>query len=226
MNPDVPVAIVGGGPCGLMTALLLARAGVRCTVFEKRPGISRHPKAMGISRRTAEIYRQLGLLEAMKIGSLPDQGSFLAIWSKSLVGEELGRIPFPWTSDKLSPCSALHCPQTWTEKVLLEAVEGEPLANIRFNCGERFVLLAGADCGSKPSSTTEVSVYRNGKEFSGEGFEELYGIAANGAVLVRPDGYVGARWRKLDQSFPEHFELAIASILRSYFQARGVPEGR
>ncbi len=134
MNSDVPVAIVGGGPCGLMSALLLARAGIRCTVFEKRSGISIHPKAMGISRRTCEIYRQLGLLDSIRRGSLPVEERFLAIWAKSLVGEELGRVPFAEVSDRFSPCSALHCPQTWTERVLFDALMGEPLADIRFDC--------------------------------------------------------------------------------------------
>ena len=72
MSTDKSVAIVGGGPCGLMTALLLARAGVRCIVFEKKPGISTHPKAMGISRRTAEIFRYLGLFENLANGSLAE----------------------------------------------------------------------------------------------------------------------------------------------------------
>jgi putative polyketide hydroxylase len=134
MNSDVSVAIVGGGPCGLLTALLLARTGVRCTVFEKRSGISTHPKAMGFSRRTCEIFRQLGLLEEIRIGSMPADYRFLSIWAKSLVGEELGRVPFVQVSDEFSPCSRLHCPQTWTEKVLLDAVRKEPLAEIRFNC--------------------------------------------------------------------------------------------
>ena len=60
----VSVAIVGGGPCGLFLALLLERRGVRCQVFEKKSDLS-HPKAMGISRRTAEIFRQTGLLDAL-----------------------------------------------------------------------------------------------------------------------------------------------------------------
>jgi len=63
MKIDIPVAVVGGGPCGMMTALLLARAGVPSAVFEKKPGISAHPKAMGLSRRTAEILHQNGLME-------------------------------------------------------------------------------------------------------------------------------------------------------------------
>src|SRR6478672_9239981 len=132
MSSEESVAIVGGGPCGLMTALLLARAGIRCVVFEKKPGISTHPKAMGISRRTAEIFRHLGLLENLASGSLAEGTPYLAIWSKSLVGEELGRVPVTQDHDEFSPCSKLHCPQTWTERVLLEALAAEPLAEIRF----------------------------------------------------------------------------------------------
>jgi len=62
------VVVVGGGPCGLMSALLLGRLGVRTLLLEKHPGISRHPKAMGVTRRTGEISRQLGLLEKMLAG--------------------------------------------------------------------------------------------------------------------------------------------------------------
>ncbi|HEY5814318.1 MAG TPA: FAD-dependent monooxygenase, partial [Terrimicrobiaceae bacterium] len=68
MEIDVPVAIVGGGPCGLMTALLLGQAGVESTIFERKPSTSAHPKAMGLSRRTAEILRQNGLIDRMMGG--------------------------------------------------------------------------------------------------------------------------------------------------------------
>jgi len=134
MSSDPAVGIVGGGPCGLMTALLLARAGVRCVVFEKKPGISTHPKAMGVSRRTSEIYRQLGLIDRITEGSLSRGDRSLAIWSRTLVGEELGRVPYTEEFSELTPCTGLHCPQTWTEKVLFDAVTAESDAEVRFNC--------------------------------------------------------------------------------------------
>jgi putative polyketide hydroxylase len=134
MEIDVPVAIVGGGPCGLMTAVLLAHAGVESTVFERKPGTSAHPKAMGLSRRTAEILRQHGLIDRIMGGSLTIEGRSLGIWAKSLVGEEYGRVPFAAMHSEFTPCKPLHCPQTWTEKVLLEALKQEPVANVRFSC--------------------------------------------------------------------------------------------
>jgi|SRR5215469_5617655 len=134
MSLDPTVGIVGGGPCGLMTALLLARGGVKCVVFEKRPGTSTHPKAMGVSRRTSEIYRQLGLIDRITEGSLSRGDRSLAIWSRTLVGEELGRVPYTQEFSEFTPCTGLHCPQTWTEKVLFDAVAAESNAEVKFNC--------------------------------------------------------------------------------------------
>jgi putative polyketide hydroxylase len=135
MNIDFPVAIVGGGPCGMMTALLLARAGVSSAVFERKPGTSVHPKAMGLSRRTAEILRVNGLLERILGGSMVIEGKWLGIWARSLGGEEFGRVPLTAQHSELTPCQPIHCPQTWTEKVLLEALkqEPEPVVSVRFN---------------------------------------------------------------------------------------------
>ncbi len=83
MTPDYEVAVIGGGPCGLLTALLLARRGIRCAVFERKVELLEHPRAMGISRRTAEILQQLGLREAMQADDLDTDGH----------ARNLGRVP-------------------------------------------------------------------------------------------------------------------------------------
>jgi hypothetical protein len=60
---------------------------------------------------------QLDLFDAIRNRSLAGDGRFRFIWARSLVGEELGRVPYADVVDELTPCSSLHCPQTWTEKV-------------------------------------------------------------------------------------------------------------
>lgn len=175
----VPVAISGGGPCGLMMALLLARAGVPSVVFEKKSGLSTHPKAMGVSRRTAEIYRQIGLLDRIVEGSLSVTSPWLGFWAKSLVGEELGRVPLVEHNSPLTPCQSLHCPQTWTEQALYEAVQKQSLAEVRFD--------------------TEVVSVREGDEAvhlilsSGEEVAASWLVAADGAgSLIRHQLGIGA----------------------------------
>ncbi|MBV1935704.1 FAD-dependent monooxygenase [Streptomyces sp. BV286] len=59
--PDAPVLIIGGSLTGLSTALFLAHHGVPCTLVERHPGTSIHPRAVGYYPRTGELLRQAGV---------------------------------------------------------------------------------------------------------------------------------------------------------------------
>ncbi|WP_242241899.1 FAD-dependent oxidoreductase [Bacillus cereus group sp. BfR-BA-01309] len=63
---DVPVLIVGGGLTGLASALFLAKHSVDYLLIERHPSTAIHPKAGGITFRTMELFRELGLEQRIR----------------------------------------------------------------------------------------------------------------------------------------------------------------
>ncbi|MGI5171065.1 FAD-dependent monooxygenase [Spirillospora sp. CA-253888] len=63
---ETRVLVVGGSLVGLSTAVFLAHHGVRCTLVERHPGTSIHPRAVGYYPRTVELLRQVGLEDAAR----------------------------------------------------------------------------------------------------------------------------------------------------------------
>lgn len=68
----IPVAIVGGGPVGLvLLALFLDRYSVRSVLFNSEEGQRAHPKGSSQNARTLEHFRRLGISEAVRRLGLP-----------------------------------------------------------------------------------------------------------------------------------------------------------
>jgi putative polyketide hydroxylase len=88
---EVPVLIVGGGPVGLCSSILLSYHGVSSLLIEKHSGTSLYPKARVLNARTMEVFRQCGLEEAVRQVSLPPSSGY-AIWVDTLAdGKEIQR---------------------------------------------------------------------------------------------------------------------------------------
>ena len=84
---DVDVLIVGGGGAGLTASLILESLGVTSLLVERHPGTSHLPKAHYLSQRSMEIFRRVGVADAMyAIGPTWEQMSQV-IWQTSLGGE-------------------------------------------------------------------------------------------------------------------------------------------
>jgi 3-(3-hydroxy-phenyl)propionate hydroxylase len=64
--PDYDVAIVGLGPVGAFTALLLAEAGLRVVVLERSTEHVEQPRAVGLDGETLRAFQRIGLGDAVQ----------------------------------------------------------------------------------------------------------------------------------------------------------------
>ena len=138
-----PVAIVGGGPVGLMLAMFLDFHGVACTVFNTETTVRPHPKGSTQNSRTMEHYRRLGFAQRIReLGLPPDHPTDVAYFTR-FSGWELARLPMPSETEKrrrVHSSSALEqvpepthrANQMYVERILLEEAAARPRIDLRF----------------------------------------------------------------------------------------------
>ena len=78
------VVVIGAGPIGLTTSILLSLHHIPHLLFERYPSTSIHPKAVGINQRTTEILRKLGVEDAVYETAAPIESSRRTGWYTSL----------------------------------------------------------------------------------------------------------------------------------------------
>jgi putative polyketide hydroxylase len=137
MNMDRPVVICGAGPVGLAMAIELARFGVGSVVYERHPGTAVHPKARNINTRTMEIVRQWGpqAHDDLVALNLPPGWTDQIVYTRSLAGEEYGRMPTPGFfghGPSISPERPILSSQDRFEPVLLGAALRTGLVDVHF----------------------------------------------------------------------------------------------
>ncbi|MGH6682504.1 MAG: FAD-dependent monooxygenase [Pseudolabrys sp.] len=102
----IPVAIVGGGPVGLMLALFLDLHGVRSVIFNNDETTRWHPKGSTEGARTMEHFRRLGIAaDIRKLGQPPDHPTDVAYFTR-FSGPELARLRMPSADETIRMIAA------------------------------------------------------------------------------------------------------------------------
>ena len=135
INGGSTTLVVGAGPVGLMTAIILARHGLRSTVVERFKTRHGAPKAHALNPRTLEICRSIGLdVEAMKRRATPIEDGGWVRFVTTLAGEEIGVMPYERQDEQVrevTPTPLINLAQPLFEDFLLEEVARSPLIELR-----------------------------------------------------------------------------------------------
>jgi 2-polyprenyl-6-methoxyphenol hydroxylase-like FAD-dependent oxidoreductase len=115
-NRDTDVFIVGAGPTGLVLALWLTRLGVRVRIVDKTTEPGTTSRALAVQPRTLELYRQIGLADAVVARGRPMRAINLWAAGKPVAHAVLGDMgggisPFPYV---------LIFPQDEHERLLID----------------------------------------------------------------------------------------------------------
>lgn len=118
------VVIIGAGPTGLVLALWLTRLGVRVRVVDKTAEPGTTSRALAVQARTLELYRQVGLANAVIAGGR--QMEAVNLW---VAGKKVAHAVFGEMGTGLSPFPyALIFSQDEHERLLIERLAAEGIA--------------------------------------------------------------------------------------------------
>ncbi len=121
-----PVAIAGAGPAGLVTALELARHGVRSVVLNSELQVSQGSRAIVFTRRTMEILQQVGVAQRITAQGLPWR-----FGNSYYRGQCVFRMEAPHGDDeRFFPMTNIQ--QQLLEEALLDACKAQPLIELRW----------------------------------------------------------------------------------------------
>ena len=201
MDATRQVVIVGAGPAGMVTALLLGDQGIDCLIIDKRLETSPLPRARGIHARASEILRQLGIEADMTAAALPIRPQM----------EVRGPLDLPPSAiistggadfDEVSPCEGVAIAQDLFESVLRTHLPRRPTVELRLGVratdlqvlpdGTAVVDLDDTSTGESNRVQATFVVAADGwrseiRNMCGVGFEGADSLAALRGVLFRAD---------------------------------------
>jgi 3-(3-hydroxy-phenyl)propionate hydroxylase len=125
-----PILIAGGGPVGVITALALARQGLRVQLFEAENKVNDAPRAATTHAATLEMLDDLGLVgEVIRRGLVEP---LFRTWDRS-TGELVAEFDFGRLKDDTRYPFAVQCEQHKLANLAIEKLRALPHANIEFS---------------------------------------------------------------------------------------------
>lgn len=206
-----PVIIVGGGPVGLVSSILLSLQEIPNVLFERHPGTSIHPKACGLNQRTMEIFRHIGVEDEVIHQSAPQDTVSRTAWYTSLGanGREIysrdawGGGKYQARYEEASPCSYRILPQIRLEPILLNrARELNPDG-----------LKHSTEVVSITEDSEKVIVTVQNKDGTREDWEAEYVLGADGGRMMADQ--LGIAWEGEKDVFDmvsAHFHAPLSKI--------------
>lgn len=231
MVPEIQteVLIVGGGPTGLMAALLLVKCGIRVRILDRSATQAHESRALGMQARTLELMLQLGLDGKFLDAGVTVHGLQLFASGKSAANVDFSTLdrtdtPFPFV---------LVVPQSETESILLVELNRLGVQVERETTVES---LAQDDAGvavtaSRPGGTTEAipARYVIGADGAHSIVRKELGLSFEGApyasTFLLADGNVA--WPENLQPLADRVALFVhGKFLGAYFPLQGESYGR
>ena len=134
-----PVLIVGAGPAGLTASLALSRYGVPHILLDQFAGAAHTPRAHIKNQRTMEIFRDLGIEDAISAVAPNAELMWSNAWITTMSGPEVMRSE-AWGAGEdhreryrqASPCEMKNVAQHIVEPIMAEAILDIGIGDVRY----------------------------------------------------------------------------------------------